>query len=303
MTATDLDAAIEKCERIMEMDTRTMQNPVSENGWIFEKVYELLKFLRQFQFETGGMDDTISRIAVLDAIDGVEWYHQNQHGEMVSGANSDKHQAWYVPMDYTITAEDAKNFTFYKLHMVAGAAEAGEADPNQIYLYVTPMNVGEKLVGNRPYTVKPKAAKENYKFTAENTILYAPNNGSRLNVTTSTHSYDFFGQYENTNYSGNKGDMYYLSQGALHPNNPTTPLLPYRWNIKVSSNSTNDGYAKIGFIIIEDEEATSINTVRDFNADEVEGIYSINGKKLNTPVKGINIIKYKNGKTEKRLIK
>ncbi len=215
----------------------------------------------------------------------------------------DKHQAWYVPMDYTITAEDAKNFTFYKLHMVAGAAEAGEADPNQIYLYVTPMNVGEKLVGNRPYTVKPKAAKENYKFTAENTILYAPNNGSRLNVTTSTHSYDFFGQYENTNYSGNKGDMYYLSQGALHPNNPTTPLLPYRWNIKVSSNSTNDGYAKIGFIIIEDEEATSINTVRDFNADEVEGIYSINGKKLNTPVKGINIIKYKNGKTEKRLIK
>lgn len=99
MTEKDLDAAIEKCERIMEMDTRTMQNPVSENGWIFEKVYELLKFLRQFQFETGGMDDTISRIAVLDAIDGVEWYHQNQHGEMVSGANSDKHQAWYKADD------------------------------------------------------------------------------------------------------------------------------------------------------------------------------------------------------------
>lgn len=52
MTEKDLDIAIEKCERIMEMDTRTMQNPVSENGWIFEKVYELLQYLRQFQFAT-----------------------------------------------------------------------------------------------------------------------------------------------------------------------------------------------------------------------------------------------------------
>ena len=52
MTEKDLDIAIEKCERIMEFDTRTMQNPVSENGYIFEKVYDLLKFLRQFQFES-----------------------------------------------------------------------------------------------------------------------------------------------------------------------------------------------------------------------------------------------------------
>jgi len=99
MTEKDLDIAIEKCERIMEFDTRTMQNPVSENGWIFEKVYELLKFLRQFQFETGGMDDTISRQAAIDAVDGVDWYHQNKSGEMVHGANSDEHQAWYKAED------------------------------------------------------------------------------------------------------------------------------------------------------------------------------------------------------------
>ena len=51
MTEKDLDIAIEKCERIMEFDTRTMKNPESENGWIFEKVYDLLEFLRQFQFD------------------------------------------------------------------------------------------------------------------------------------------------------------------------------------------------------------------------------------------------------------
>lgn len=71
MTEKDLDVAIEMCERIMEFDTRTMQNPVSENGWIFEKVYELLQYLRQFQFATdtnvGGTDDTISRQSAIDA--------------------------------------------------------------------------------------------------------------------------------------------------------------------------------------------------------------------------------------------
>ena len=67
MTEKDLDTAIEKCERIMEFDTRTLKNPDSENGYIFEKVYDLLKFLRQFEFETGGMDDTISRQAAIDA--------------------------------------------------------------------------------------------------------------------------------------------------------------------------------------------------------------------------------------------
>ena len=45
------------------------------------------------------MDDTISRAAVVDAIDGVDWYHQNQHGEMVHGANPDDHQAWYKAED------------------------------------------------------------------------------------------------------------------------------------------------------------------------------------------------------------
>lgn len=47
----------------------------------------------------GGTNDTISRQAILDAVDGVDWYHQNKDGEMVHGANSDEHQAWYKADD------------------------------------------------------------------------------------------------------------------------------------------------------------------------------------------------------------
>lgn len=69
MTERDLDTAIEKCERIMECDTRTLKNPESENGWIFEKIYDLLKFLRQCRFDSDAKSgDMISRQAAIDAL-------------------------------------------------------------------------------------------------------------------------------------------------------------------------------------------------------------------------------------------
>ena len=43
--------------------------------------------------------DLIDRQAVIDAVEHVEWYHQNNKGEMVSGANSTEHQPWYKADD------------------------------------------------------------------------------------------------------------------------------------------------------------------------------------------------------------
>ena len=45
------------------------------------------------------LDDTISRAAVVDTIEGVDWYHINRNGEMVHGANDNDHQAWYKAED------------------------------------------------------------------------------------------------------------------------------------------------------------------------------------------------------------
>ena len=45
------------------------------------------------------MNDLISRAAVVDAIEGVDWYHINKNGEMVHGANDAEHQAWYKADD------------------------------------------------------------------------------------------------------------------------------------------------------------------------------------------------------------
>ena len=45
------------------------------------------------------MADLIDRQAAIDAVDYTDWYHQNNKGDMVSGANSDEHQAWYKADD------------------------------------------------------------------------------------------------------------------------------------------------------------------------------------------------------------
>ena len=44
-------------------------------------------------------EDLIKRSDAIDAIECVTWYHQNRNKDMVSGANSDEHQAWYKSQD------------------------------------------------------------------------------------------------------------------------------------------------------------------------------------------------------------
>ena len=45
------------------------------------------------------MADSIDRQTAIDAIELTTWYHQNRNGEMVEGANSQEHQAWYKAED------------------------------------------------------------------------------------------------------------------------------------------------------------------------------------------------------------
>lgn len=45
------------------------------------------------------MADLIDRHNMIDAIETIDWYHQNKNGEMVHGANSKEDQAWYKAED------------------------------------------------------------------------------------------------------------------------------------------------------------------------------------------------------------
>ena len=45
------------------------------------------------------MADLINKQDAIDAFDAIDWYHQNRNKDMVSGANSNEHQAWFKVED------------------------------------------------------------------------------------------------------------------------------------------------------------------------------------------------------------
>ena len=218
-------------------------------------------------------------------------------------------QCWVVPFDYEITEEDMQNLSFYKTHLISAVESATGGlvkDDSKVYLYYQPVEVGTVLKANKPYFVKVnKETKENKTFTfaAEDVTLKAKNDDCLLNVSTSRFNFDFYAAYV----SGFKPEAEHWlgvnGSGNLFWNKLTSTLASsYRWYIKVTDNE-ND-YAKITFEFIEEGDATTTieNGSVDSNAD-IEGFYTVGGVKLNTPAKGLNIVKYTDGTTKKVYIK
>ena len=52
-----------------------------------------------------------------------------------------------------------------------------------------------------------------------------------------------------------------------------------------------------------EEDPTGINYVKEIDMNEVEGIYTPGGVKIENPTRGVNIIKFNDGRTKKVYIK
>ena len=212
-----------------------------------------------------------------------------------------KYQAWYVPFDYTITADDVNDFKFYRISMIAAAAEAGVVDNvESIYIYLQPVGEGTVLKANRPYVVVPNKAVTEHEFVAENIEkLYPIDPSSRLNEKTTHFYYDFYGNYKQHVYGAN--EIYAMNGGNIALSTGGNRLGTYRWYIKTTAIS--DDYAKPNIMVVGDgEDVDGINNGQ-VSCVEIQGIYTLGGVKVEHPVKGVNIIKYTDGRTKKINVK
>ena len=238
-------------------------------------------------------------------VDGVENAEKITYTRTFESRMVDNFQTWYVPFDYTITEKDLENFKFYKIHLISAAGKMGGEvkDKSAIYIYVQEVAAGTKLAGNRPYVLKPKSELKDFVFEVNNTKLYAKDESSRLHVETTDFNYDFYGNYDN--FGGQPTNAYYTlsKDGELRPNGATVTLKSYRWYIKVTPRNDNIDYAKPNIFIVEgDGETDGINNAQTTEA-EIEGIYTLGGIKVEHLVKGVNIIKYTDGRTKKINVK
>jgi len=238
-------------------------------------------------------------------VDGVENAEKITYTRTFESRMVNNFQTWYVPFDYTITEKDLENFKFYKIHLISAAGKMGGEvkDKSAIYIYVQEVAAGTKLAGNRPYVLKPKSELKDFVFEVNNTKLYAKDESSRLHVETTDFNYDFYGNYDN--FGGQPTNAYYTlsKDGELRPNGATVTLKSYRWYIKVTPRNDNIDYAKPNIYIVEgDGETDGINNAQTTEA-EIEGIYTLGGIKVEHLVKGVNIIKYTDGRTKKINVK
>ena len=264
-------------------------------------------FIRVPEGETPTISFSASTPNTVELIDGQPYtYTENTTVESVAFTrkfNNGGLKAWFMPFDYTITENDAKSFTFYNINMIAASAEVGGevTDENAIYIYIVKMKVGNTLLANTPYLIKASTAYPNgYVFNFENVVLKAPVTGSRLHLETRANEYDFYGCYDKYTPKTN-GEVFWMgTNGSLIPSLANTTMKSYRWYIKATSKSGNS--AKVNFIIEEyDPDATGIRTTK--TEKEPESYFSPNGILLEKPVKGLNIIKMKDGSTRKVIVR
>ncbi len=201
---------------------------------------------------------------------------------------------WYVPFDMEITEELASKFTFYRPDMVKGEVnDDGVTTSDNNYLQINEKGVGYVLKANKPYFVKAKQAGE-FTFTVTDVDLEPAVTDPGVECSTTSTTFKFNGNYD---FYYNTGNFLLMRNNKLQWSNNRYGVYTFRWYITTEGK---DDWSKINLIITEeDSEATGIVSTNKELSGEIEGYYSPNGVKLEAPIKGLNIVKYKNGSSKK----
>ena len=211
---------------------------------------------------------------------------------------------WYVPFDYTLTNQDFNYMTFYRINLIANAEFGDEVQSDdKIFVYLSRMNEGDVLRANRPYVWKAKQVYDGYEFRSDNSpMLYAPVTDSRLQNSTTSYTFDFYGTYSGVSLQNGNGVYYYYvdKDGYMgRPVNKAINLGPYRWYIKSQSKGTGAYYAPT-FVFTDDSDVTGIEN--GVEVKTVDCYYDLKGMKIEKPGKGAYLVKFKDG-TVKKVVK
>ena len=210
--------------------------------------------------------------------------------------NNTNWQSLFVPFD--INVEDyADKYEFAKIHMIAFEKDDnGFTSSSKIVVSYTKVTSGT-LYANKPYLIKAKSTGTDV-FVLENVTLKGCNDIDPIECNTTHADYSIVGSYQPV--TATTENPYMAMAGGTINWYQSSTIKPFRWVIRVSPKDVD--YARPSIEFVEEGDVTGISSVGVDN-DNVEGYYTVNGVRNETPVKGINIIRYKNGQTKKVVIK
>lgn len=194
--------------------------------------------------------------------------------------------AFFVPFDFTLTAEMLNDFEFAKLYAVI-------AENNAPVVNFKTVAANDKISAYSPYLIKAKTAGSHSLNVGA--VTYKSNAGEPPYTATIDEIYTFYPVMENTYTAVEKG--YYLDskQNCFVYNENEKAYIPpltyymTMWdkNAKDYIVSTSGGASKVKFCVIGEDEPTGITDLVDEAANASDKVYNLQGVVVGNTTEGL----------------
>lgn len=211
-----------------------------------------------------------------------------RHNGMVSAGNADTKYGT-ICMPFAIIAQPT-GMTLYRATSIAGST-----------LTITPITYDSPVSAGTPLIFELSAVASSMTVTSTDDGGIAVNTTAPATtpVTTSGSENLLVGTYTSKNITTGLSNLYYLNGDTFHQALSSLTVPAYRAYLDVSGSG---GARPLVFDIVNGEnDTTSINTTEAL--DGVTAIYDLNGRKLNSLQRGMNIMRRADGSTLKVMVK
>ena len=194
--------------------------------------------------------------------------------------------AFFVPFDFTLTAEMLNDFEFAKLYAVI-------AENNAPVVNFKTVAANDKISAYSPYLIKAKTAGSHSLNVGA--VTYKSNAGEPPYTATIDEIYTFYPVMENTYTAVEKG--YYLDSeqnSFVYNKNEKACVPPLRYymtmwdkNAKDYIVPTSGGASKVKFCVIGEDEPTGITDMVDDAANASGKVYNLQGVVVGNTTEGL----------------
>ena len=194
--------------------------------------------------------------------------------------------AFFVPFDFTLTAEMLNDFEFAKLYAVI-------AENNAPVVNFKTVAANDKISAYSPYLIKAKTAGSHSLNVGA--VTYKSNAGEPPYTATIDEIYTFYPVMEITYTAVEKG--YYLDSeqnSFVYNKNEKACVPPLRYYMTIQDKGTKDyivstsgGASKVKFCVIGEDEPTGITDIVDDAASASGKIYNLQGVVVGNTTEGL----------------
>ena len=195
--------------------------------------------------------------------------------------------SFFVPFDFTLTAEMLNDFEFATLYSTM--LENGNGSPVISYIM---KKAGDKIKAFFPCLIKAKATGEQKLNLGK--VDYK-SNVTRKDCSSITELYTFYPVMENTSMADKHG--YYLKSeqnSFVYNNNPEAYLPPFSYYMTIQDRATmnyidpaNGGASKAKICVIGEDEPTGITDLVDDAANASDKVYNLQGVEVGNTTEGL----------------